>query len=136
MYSKYGEVTKNIVLERKNIQKARMADEEKPPGGKKLPPKPPLPPRRAATASALEKKDLEKAAVLSKTRHSTSFGINDDGDQDQKTSGKPSKPSKPEEPVKGPGKEPPDEVMVNVICVVEFVLKKDEITLLYFIQNF
>ena len=77
-----------------------MAEEEKPPGGKKLPPKPPLPPRRAATASALEKKDLEKAAVLSKTRHSTSFGINDDEDQDvtaekkyQQTSEKLSKPS-------------------------------------------
>ena len=133
MYSKYGEVTKNILLERKNIQKARMAEEEKPPGGKKLPPKPPLPPRRAATASALEKKDLEKAAVLSKTRHSTSFGINDDGDQDvtaakkyQQTSEKLSKPSKPEEPgkghAKGPIKELPDEVLVNVICVVEFAL--------------
>ena len=121
MYSKYGEVTKNILLERKNIQKARMADEEKPPGGKKLPPKPPLPPRRAATASALEKKDLEKAAVLSKTRHSTSFGINDDGDQNQKTSKKPSKPEEPGKiPAKSPIKEPPDEVLVNVIWVVEF----------------
>ena len=124
MYSKYGEVTKNILLERKNIQKTRMADEEKPPGGKKLPPKPPLPPRRAATASALEKKDLEKAAVLSKTtRHSTSFGINDDGDQDQKTSKKPSKPEEPGKiPAKSPIKEPPDEVLVNVIWVVEFYI--------------
>ena len=131
MYSKYGEVTKNILLERTNIQKARMAEEEKPPGGKKLPPKPPLPPRRAATASALEKKDLEKAAVLSKTRHSTSFGINDDGDQDvtaekkyQKTSEKPSKPEEPGKvPAKSPIKEPPDEVLVNVIWVVEFPLE-------------
>ena len=122
MYSKYEEVTKNILLERKNIQKARMADEVKPPGGKKLPPKPPLPPRRAATASALEKKDLEKAAVLSKTRHSTSFGINDDGDQ--KTSEKPSKPEEPRKiPSKSPIKEPPDEVLVNVIWVVEFTLE-------------
>ena len=105
-----------------------MADEEKPPGGKKLPPKPPLPPRRAATASALEKKDLEKAAVLSKTRHSTSFGINADGDQDvtagkthQKTSEKPSKPEEPGKiAAKTPIKEPPDEVLVNVIWIVKF----------------
>ena len=127
MYSKYGEVTKNILLERKNIQKPRMADEEKPPGGKKLPPKPPLPPRRAATASALEKKDLEKAAVLSKNRHSTSFGINDDvtaEKKDQKTSEKPSKSEEPGKvSAKSPIKEPPDEVLVNVIWVVEFTLE-------------
>ena len=122
MYSKYGEVTKNILIERKNIQKARMADEEKPPGSKKLPPKPPLPPRRAATASALEKKDLEKAAVLSKTRHSTSFGINEESDQ--KTSEKPSKPEESEKvTAKSTVKEPPDEALVNVTWVVEFTLE-------------
>ena len=61
-----------------------MADKEKPPEVKKLPQKPPLPPRRAATANAIDKKDLEKAAVLSKTSTSTSFGING-GDEDVKT---------------------------------------------------
>lgn len=61
-----------------------MADKEKPPEVKKLPKKPPLPPRRAATANAIDKKDLEKAAVLSKTSTSTSFGING-GDEDVKT---------------------------------------------------
>ena len=72
----------NLKIQTRNKKAKRMAEEEKTPGGgKKLPPKPPLPPRRAATANSIDKKDLDKAAVLSKTRHSTSFGING-GDED------------------------------------------------------